>query len=96
MKNSTELKGHAGSIERVAWNPTKEAELASVSLDGCVKVWDVRSKTCTKTLELGARGLSLCWADDGRVLCAGRGDRAVSFFFCSLGGLCVADLGIGG
>ncbi|CAF9935506.1 MAG: hypothetical protein HETSPECPRED_009811 [Heterodermia speciosa] len=28
-KNSTELRGHNGAIERVCWNPTKEAELAS-------------------------------------------------------------------
>ena len=39
----------------VAWNPTKEAELASVSTDGTCKIWDVRlgSKGCLGTLQLG-------------------------------------------
>lgn len=39
MKYSTELKGHAAGIEKVAFNPVKDAELASVSSDGVVKFW---------------------------------------------------------
>ena len=77
MKNSTELRGHTGAIERVAWNPTKEAELASVSTDGTVRFWDVRSKNCISTVQLGARGLSLSWASDGSMVMAGKGERAV-------------------
>ena len=80
LKNSTELRGHTGAIERVAWNPTKEAELASVSTDGTVRFWDVRSKACIESVQLGARGLSLSWAPDGRMVMAGKGERAVSHF----------------
>lgn len=72
VKNSTELRGHTGAIERVAWNPTKEAELGSVSSDGTCRFWDVRSKTCTATVPLGGEGLTIGWASDGSLALAGR------------------------
>ena len=71
VKNSTELRGHTGQIERVSFNPTKEAELASVSSDGTCRFWDVRSKTCTATVQLGGEGLTVAWAADGSVVIAG-------------------------
>lgn len=76
MKNSTELRGHTAGIEHVAWNPTKEAELASVSGDGTCKFWDVRSKGCVETVQLGGGGLTLAWADDGSVVMVGRKVRS--------------------
>ena len=72
MKSSTELRGHLGAIERVAWNPVKEAELASISSDGTCKFWDVRSKDCVETVQLGGEGLTICWAADGSVVIVGR------------------------
>lgn len=72
VKNSTELRGHTGAVERVAWNPTKEAELASVSSDGTCRFWDVRSKTCIASLPLGGEGLTVAWASDGSLVLAGR------------------------
>ena len=77
VKNSTELRGHAGAVERVAWNPVREAELASVSTDGTCRFWDVRSKGCVATVQMGGRGLSLSWAPDGRMVLLGKGDKAV-------------------
>ncbi|CAF9943646.1 MAG: hypothetical protein ALECFALPRED_000854 [Alectoria fallacina] len=74
VKNSTELRGHTGGIERVAWNPTKEAELASVSSDGSCRFWDVRSKTCTAIVQLGGEGLTIAWAADGSAVMVGRKD----------------------
>ncbi|KAK4693890.1 THO complex subunit 3, partial [Lecanoromycetidae sp. Uapishka_2] len=74
VKNSTELRGHTGPIERVAWNPTKEAELASVSSDGTCKFWDVKTKKCTATVALGGDGLTIAWAADGSVVIVGRKD----------------------
>ncbi|MCJ1461698.1 hypothetical protein MMC07_000296 [Pseudocyphellaria aurata] len=68
VKNSTDLKGHGGGIERVAWNPTKEAELASVSSDGTCRFWDVRNKACTAVVQLGGEGLTIAWAADGSVV----------------------------
>ena len=78
VKNSTELRGHTGPIERVAWNPSKEAELASVAADGTARFWDVRSKACIATVQMGARGLSLAWAPDGGMVMLGKGEKAVS------------------
>jgi THO complex subunit 3 len=82
VKNSTELRGHTGAIERVAWNPMKEAELASVSGDGTCKFWDVRSKGCVETVQLGGEGLTISWAADGSAVLVG---RKVSWSFGSVG-----------
>lgn len=71
VKFSTELKGHSGSIEKVAFNPTKDAELCSVSSDGVVKFWDVRSKACFNEVKGLGDALSLVWAPDGQSLLVG-------------------------
>ncbi|KAI9800089.1 MAG: hypothetical protein M1825_004271 [Sarcosagium campestre] len=77
VKNSTELRGHTGAIERVAWNPTREAELASCSADGTVRFWDVRSKTCTAEVKTGGEGFTLAWKPDGSEVVVGRKDDAL-------------------
>ncbi|MCJ1376505.1 hypothetical protein MMC20_007748 [Loxospora ochrophaea] len=77
VKNSTELRGHTGGIECVSWNPVKEAELASVSNDGTCKFWDVRSKGCIETVQLGGAGLTVSWAADGSMVVAGNKDDAL-------------------
>lgn len=83
VKNSTELKGHTAAIERVAWNPVKEAELASVSSDGTCKFWDVRSKTCTASVPLGGEGLTIAWSGDGSTVLAGRKARQSLFTYAT-------------
>ncbi len=72
VKNSTELRGHTGPIERVAWNPTKEAELTSCSADGTVRFWDIRSKNCKAEVKLGGEGFTVTWSPDGKTVLAGR------------------------
>ncbi|KND90459.1 THO complex subunit 3 [Tolypocladium ophioglossoides CBS 100239] len=74
VKFSTELKGHAASIEKVAFNPTKDAELCSVSSDGVVKFWDVRTKACFNEVKGLGDALSLVWAPDGQTLLVGNKD----------------------
>lgn len=76
-KHSTELRGHTGSIERLAWNPVKESELASVSSDGTCRFWDVRSKSCRAVVQVGGEGLSVCWSADGGTVVVGRKVGAV-------------------
>ncbi|KFY55668.1 hypothetical protein V497_06837 [Pseudogymnoascus sp. VKM F-4516 (FW-969)] len=65
VRYSTELKGHDSSIEKVAFNPVKDAELASLSADGVLKLWDVRTKTCTSEVKGLGSAVSLAWHPDG-------------------------------
>ncbi|KAK5012287.1 hypothetical protein LTR16_004657 [Cryomyces antarcticus] len=74
VRNSTELRGHAGAVERLAWNPVKEAELASCGADGSVRFWDVRSKAAVAEVKVGGDGFSLAWRPDGSELVVGRKD----------------------
>ncbi|RDA84644.1 hypothetical protein CP532_5730 [Ophiocordyceps camponoti-leonardi (nom. inval.)] len=71
VKFSTELKGHGASVEKVAFNPVKDAELCSVSSDGVVKFWDVRTKACFNEVKNLGEALSLIWAPDGETLLVG-------------------------
>ncbi|CCE34408.1 related to AAC-rich mRNA clone AAC3 protein [Claviceps purpurea 20.1] len=77
VKFSTELKGHAASIEKVAFNPVRDAELCSVSADGVVKFWDVRTKACFNEVKGLGDALSLAWAPDGETLIVGNRDDTI-------------------
>jgi THO complex subunit 3 len=71
VRFSTELKGHNASIQKVAFNPVKDAELCSVSDDGVVKFWDVRTKNCINEVKGLGDAFSLVWAPDGSSLIVG-------------------------
>ncbi len=71
MKYSTELKGHAAAIEKVAFNPVKDAELCSVSCDGAVKFWDVRTKAVINEIKGLGEAFTLAWSPDGESLIVG-------------------------
>lgn len=71
IKFSTELKGHLGSVEKVAFNPTKDAELCSISSDGVAKFWDVRTKACFNEVKGLGEAFTLAWAPDGQSLIVG-------------------------
>jgi THO complex subunit 3 len=81
VKFSTELKGHSASIEKVAFNPTKDAELCSVSSDGVVKFWDVRTKACFNEVKGLGDTFTLAWAPDGQTLLVG--NKADNIFVLS-------------
>lgn len=68
---STELKGHSAAVEKVAFNPVKDAELCSVSNDGVVKLWDVRTKSCVNEVKGLGSTHSLAWAPDGSSILVG-------------------------
>ncbi|KAL5611560.1 hypothetical protein BROUX41_000855 [Berkeleyomyces rouxiae] len=68
---STELKGHTAPIEKVAFNPVKQAELCSVSNDGTVKLWDVRNNACVGEVKGLGEAFTLAWAPDGSSLIVG-------------------------
>ncbi|KAJ5935423.1 hypothetical protein N7466_004970 [Penicillium verhagenii] len=74
VQNSTELRGHSAAIEKVLFNPVRDAELASCSADGTVRFWDVRSKTCVGRLDVGGEAFTLSWSADGSTMIVGRKD----------------------
>ena len=64
---------HLPGTERVAWNPSKEAELASVGSDGIVRFWDVRNRGgLVGEVKVGGEGFSLAWRPGGEEVVAGR------------------------
>lgn len=71
VRYSTELKGHDASIEKVAFNPVKDAELCSLSADGVLKLWDVRTKTCINEIKGLGSAVSLVWHPDGEGIIVG-------------------------
>lgn len=74
VRQSTELKGHVGPIEKVAFNPVKELELCSVSSDGTVKFWDVKTRTLLNEVKGLGETFTLAWAPDGQRLIVGNKD----------------------
>ncbi|KAK4131951.1 WD40 repeat-containing protein [Trichocladium antarcticum] len=71
VRFSTELKGHSAPVEKVAFNPVKDAELCSVSSDGVAKLWDVRTKACVNEIKGLGSAHTLAWAPDGSSLLVG-------------------------
>jgi THO complex subunit 3 len=67
----------------VAFNPTKDAELCSVSSDGVVKFWDVRTKNCINEVRGLGDAFTLVWAPDGQTLIVGNKVTTFLFFFFS-------------
>jgi THO complex subunit 3 len=71
VRYSTELKGHEASIEKVAFNPVKDAELCSLSSDGVLKLWDARSKACLNEVKGLGSALTMVWHPDGESILVG-------------------------
>ena len=65
------MKGHAAGIEKVAFNPVKDAELCSVSIDGIAKFWDVRTKAVINEIKGLGEAFTLAWSPDGESLVVG-------------------------
>ena len=100
VKNSTELRtplqplpkqrpGESSpsvALERVAFHPINENELASCSTDGMVRFWDIRSKAIVGEVRVSAgmprlkderdeSPFTLAWRPDGTSIVAGRKDN---------------------
>lgn len=71
MRQTTELRGHAAPIEKVAFNPTKELELCSVSSDGVVRFWDVKNKVVLNEVRGLGETFTLAWAPQGDYVVVG-------------------------
>ncbi|RKF63352.1 putative WD repeat-containing protein C18B5.10c [Erysiphe neolycopersici] len=70
--NTSSSKGHHRSaIEKVSFNPVKDAELCSVSSDGVIRFWDVRSKAIINEVKGLGETFTLAWAPNGESLIVG-------------------------
>lgn len=45
VTDTTPFTGHKGTVEELQWSPSEKHVFASASNDGCVKIWDARSKS---------------------------------------------------
>ena len=71
VRQSTDLKGHTASIEKVAFNPVKELELCSVSADGTARFWDVKTKALLNEVKGLGETFTLAWAPNGEHVVVG-------------------------
>lgn len=55
----------------MAFNPVKEAELCSVSSDGVVRFWDVKTKAVINEVKGLGDAFTLAWSPDGESLIVG-------------------------
>ncbi|KAF2202963.1 WD40 repeat-like protein [Delitschia confertaspora ATCC 74209] len=76
-KNSTELRGNPGGVERVAFHPENDHELASCGLDGMVRFWDVRTKKSVGEVNVGGEAFTLAWKPDGSDIVVGKKDNTI-------------------
>jgi THO complex subunit 3 len=76
VKNSTELRTPGAptlaQLERVAFHPINENELASCGTDGMVRFWDIRSKAVAGEVKVGELPFTLAWTPDGTEIVVGR------------------------
>ncbi len=81
VKNSTELRTPGASaptaLERVAFHPINENELASCGTDGIVRFWDIRSKASVGQVVVHEQPFTLAWSPDGTEIVAGRKDNVL-------------------
>ncbi|KAJ1333926.1 THO complex subunit 3 [Microdochium nivale] len=71
VRQSTDLKGHTAPIEKVAFSPVKELELCSVSSDGTVRFWDVKTKAVLNEVKGLGETFTLAWAPNGEHVVVG-------------------------
>lgn len=80
------LEGHAEPVRALAWSPQGD-RLASASLDGTVRVWDVTSRQALHVLAGHADWVfSVAWSPDGARLVSGGADDSVRLWDVRDGG----------
>ena len=79
VSQSTGLRGHLAPIEKVAFNPVKELELCSVSSDGTVRFWDVKTKSVLNEVKGLGEAFTLAWSPDGERVVVGNKVRGGLF-----------------
>ena len=71
------LRGHKSSIGRIAWSPNG-SYLASPSVDNTIRIWDVSSGACVRTLQGHTHAVySVAWSPDGQRLVSASFDKTI-------------------
>jgi len=81
-KGVGKLSGHENIITALAAFP--DGRVASASFDHVMKIWDVKSNSCIKTVELDASVHALATLPDGRLAYAPNEDNVVQVWDTSL------------
>lgn len=73
------LRGHKQSIDRLVWDPSNADVLATGSIDKTIRIWDIRQKSSTHTVDVGAAVLNMAWKADGSCIAVGTKSDTISF-----------------
>ncbi len=84
------LKGHEQYVVSVDWHPQKNL-LASGSLDGTTRVWDLATEECLQVLEHDNYVWSVVWSNNGKMLASASFDRTAKIWDLATG-LCLHNL----
>jgi coronin-1B/1C/6 len=74
------MRAHSKKVMLVKWHPTAEFTLASASLDGTVKVWDIQSEKTTMDYVIGGIPWSMNWNYNGSQLATISKDKKMHVF----------------
>lgn len=83
-----EIKVASESVEKVACHPTDPNVFLSTSSDKAIRLWDLRSKTATRTEKTKAQSWSVVWKPDGSTFASYVRDQFASFFDVNKPGSC--------
>mmetsp|Transcript_16610 Transcript_16610/g.25603 ORF Transcript_16610/g.25603 Transcript_16610/m.25603 type:complete len:185 (-) Transcript_16610:1041-1595(-) len=79
-KPEASMEEHTKKVMIMQWHPSAEYTLSSASLDGTVKLWDVKSERSTMNYQIGGGVQSLRWNQDGSLLGAINKDKKMHLF----------------
>jgi len=78
IRSESPLRGHSGWVKRVAFNPRDPEMIASCSLDGTIKVWNIISGVCLSTMTRHSSQMkAVVFSTDGRWLISGSRDGTI-------------------
>ena len=75
-----DLRGHAGDVDQLLWDPSHPEKLCTASLDKTLKFWDVRvPRLAVHTIVTPGENINLAWSHDARHLVVGNKEDTLLF-----------------